>query len=390
MRTGSCQASKIATRIRRIGTLVAGLTAVAAVTAGPAGAAITGTNDAGTLANAMSSIPTSTPSLDVSPAATPPFANGTANTPLSGFPTNGGTFTILTTGDVSLAGTPNNAPDSGADLGYNPPARGDANDPTTLGVGFNVPQGSNCVNLDYKFFSEEFPEFVGSLFNDRFVVELDKTSWTASGGVSNAPLDFAGRGTQISINSIGPTAVSPENAVGTTYDAASALVTTKTPVTPGNHTLFLSIFDASDHIFDSAVFLDNLRLTNEPAIKCQPPDIFGGAVGVDLPKTAKFSNGKVAIPITCTLPASATIDCAGTVQLLAGANSLKREATISRKAKVGKKKFSVAPTQTAKVKVRLSHKAKKALLKKGKLKVKAKVRNTTNGAQKTFKLKLKK
>jgi hypothetical protein len=370
--------------------LVATCAVAAAATASPAGAAITGTNDAGTLANAMSSISIPTASLDVSPDPAPPFVNGTSNSPLSGFPTNGGTFTILTTGDVGLAATANNAPDSGLDRGYNPAARGDANDPTTLGVGFNVPQGSNCVNLDYKFFSEEFPEFVGSLFNDRFVVELDKTNWTASGGVSNAPLDFAGRGTQISINSIGPTAVSPENALGTTYDAASALVTTKTPVTPGNHTLYLSIFDASDHKFDSAVFLDNLRLTNEPAIKCQPPDIFAGAVGVDLPKSAKFSSGKVKIPITCQLPAGATIDCAGTLQLLTGANSLKRVATISRKTKIGKKKFTVAPTQTAKVKVKLSAKAKKALLKKGKLKVKAKVRNTSNGAQKTFKLKLKK
>ncbi len=390
MRSGPGQASKIATRIRRIGALSAACAATAAVTASPAAAAITGTNDAGTLANALSSFAIPTASLDVSPAATPPFVNGTANAPLSGFPTNGSTFTILTTGDVGLADTANTDPSSGLNRDYNPPARGDANDPTTLGVGFNVPQGSNCVNLDYKFFSEEFPEFVGSSFNDRFIVELDKTNWTASGGVSTAPLDFAGRGTQISINSIGPTAVSPANAVGTTYDAASALVTTKTPVTPGNHTLYLSIFDASDHIFDSAVFLDNLRLTNEPAIKCQPPDIFSGAVGVDLPKSAKFQGGKAVIPITCQLPAAATIDCQGTVQLQTGANSLKRGATISRKAKIGKKKYSIAPTQTAKVKVKLSRKAKKALQKKGKLKVKAKVRNTSNGTQRTFKLKIKK
>lgn len=167
-------------------------------------------------------------------------------------------------------------------------------------------------------------------------------------------------------------------------------MTTKTPVTPGAHTVYLSIFDASDHIYDSAVFVDNLRLTNEPAIKCQPPDIFSGAVGVDLPNSAKFKNGKILIPITCQLPVAATINCNGTVQLLASPNALGREATISRKKKIGKKKFSVAPTQTATIKVKLKSKAKKALLKKGKLKVKAKVRNSTNGAQKTFKLKLKK
>jgi hypothetical protein len=390
MRSGPRPGPEVAKRIRRVGTLLAACTAFAAVAAAPAGGAISGTNTATDLANALSSVPVTGASLDVSPDPSPPFVNGTADSPLAGFPTNGGTFTILTTGDVALADDPNDSESSGLSRSYNPPARGDANDPTTLGLSFNVPQQSNCLNFDYKFFSEEFPEFVGSSFNDRFIAELDSTNWTAAGQASNAPLDFAARGTQISINSIGPTAVSPSNAAGTTYDAASALVTTKTPVTPGAHTVYLSIFDASDHIYDSAVFVDNLRLTNEPAIKCQPPDIFSGAVGVDLPKSAKFKNGKILIPITCQLPVAATINCDGIVQLLANPNTLGREATISRKKKIGKKKFSVAPTQTATIRVKLKGKAKKALLKKGKLKVKAKVSNTSNGAQKTFKLKLKK
>lgn len=390
MRSGPRPGPEVAKRIRRVSTLLAACTTFAAATAAPAGAAITGTNNASALAGALSSVPVKSSSLDVSPSAAPPFANGTADSPLAGFPTNGSTFTILTTGDVALADDPNGAENSGVNLGYNPPARGDANDPTTLGLSFDVSPNNNCLNLDYRFFSEEFPEFVGSSFNDRFIAEMDTTTWTAAGQASNAPLDFAGRGTQISINSIGPTAVSPANAAGTTYDAASALVTTKTPVKSGSNTLYLSIFDASDHIYDSAVFLDNLRFTNEPPIKCRPPDIFSGAVGVDLPNSAKFKNGKVLIPITCQLPLAATINCDGTVQLLAGANALGRQATISRKKKIGQKKYSVAPTQTAKIKVKLKGKAKKALLKKGKLKVKAKVRNSGNGAHKTFKLKLKK
>jgi hypothetical protein len=361
---------------------------LAAVMAEAAPAAITGTNDASSLAGALSSVPIAGSSLDVSPNPNPPFADGISNSPLAGFPTNGTTFTILTSGDVALADDPNASESGGANLQYEPPARGDANDPTTLGLSFNVSPNSNCLTFDYRFLSEEFPEFVGSPFNDRFIAELDKTSWTATGEASVAPLDFAARGTQISINSIGPTAVSPENAAGTTYDAASALVTTKTPVTPGAHTLFLSIFDASDHIYDSAVFLDDLRFTNEPPIKCRPPDIFGGAVGVDLPNSAKFKNGKVLLPISCQLPEAATINCKGSVALQAAGNALDR-ATISKLKKVGKKKFSVPPGKTKKIKVKLKKSAKKALLKKGKLKVKAKVRNSSNGARKTFKLKLK-
>jgi hypothetical protein len=376
--------------MRRIGLLLAACLAFAAIAAAPARAAITGTNSAPALAGPFSSVPVTGSSLDVSTDVPPPFANGIGLSPIAGFPTNGNDFTILTTGDVALVETPNGSEMSGDNQHYDPPHRGDANDPTTLGVSFNVPPNSNCLNFDYRFFSEEFPEFVGSSFNDRFIAELDQTTWTAAGQASNAPLDFAARGTQISINSIGPTAVSPANAAGTTYDAASALVTTKTPVTAGAHTVYLSIFDATDHIYDSAVFVDNLRFTNEPPIKCRPPDIFGGAVGVKLPNSAQFKKGKVVIPITCLLPPQATINCDGVIKLLAGSNALQRAAVISKKKKVGKKKYSVPPGQTLKVKVKLKKKAKKALLKKGQLKVKAKVRNTSNGAQKTFKLKLKK
>jgi hypothetical protein len=377
-------------RVRGVGVLLFATMAVAATIAPSAMGAITGTNTAATLAGALATGPVTGSTLDVSPQATPPFADGVGDSPLAGFPTNGSTFTILTTGDSALADDANDSESSGPGLDYNPANRGDANDPTTLGVSVNVPSGSNCLNVDYKFFSEEFPEFVGSSFNDRFIAELGSTNWTASGGTSTAPLDFAAKGTQISINSIGPTAVSAANATGTTYDAASALVTTKTPVSPGANTVYFSIFDASDHAFDSAVFLDNLHFTNEDKLKCQPPDLFGGAVGVDLPNSAKFKNGKVVIPIECSLPVGATINCIGNVSLSASPSSLSR-ATISKRKKIGKKSYSIAPGATKKVKVKLSRKAKKVLSKKGsqKLKTKALVTNKSNGAKKTFKLKIK-
>jgi hypothetical protein len=369
---------------------VAGCGAFAALAAAPAQAVITGTDNANTLANALSAVPVSSATLDAG-SDPPTYPNGIANENLAGFPTNADTFTIMTTGDATRANAPNDSESESTALGYSNPSRGDAQDTNTLGVGVDAPAGSSCLVFDFKFFSDEFPEFVGSAFNDRFIAELDGSDWTAAGQTSTAPRDFAAPvGTQISINSIGPTAVSPENAAGTTYDAASALIATKTPVTPGAHTLFLSIFDASDQIYDSAAFVDNLHFTDEPPSTCHPPDIFQGQVGVSLgTKTAKVVNGKAIIPITCGLPVNATINCDGNITLLVGSNALKRQAVISRKKKIGKKKFSIPPGATAKVKVKLSKKAKKALAKKGKLKAKAKVKNTRNGATKTFKLKLK-
>ncbi len=46
---------------------------------------------------------------------------------------------------------------------------------------------------------------------------------------------------------------------GTTFDGATRLLRASTPITPGRHRLYLSIFDQGDRIYDSAVFLDNLR-----------------------------------------------------------------------------------------------------------------------------------
>ncbi len=60
------------------------------------------------------------------------------------------------------------------------------------------------------------------------------------------------------------------NATGTTYDGGTPLLRARTPVSPGAHSLFLSIFDQGDHILDSAVFLDNLSLSTVPPSICTP------------------------------------------------------------------------------------------------------------------------
>lgn len=261
------------------------------------------------------------------------FGDNTGGVPngLAGFPTNGTTYTILSSGEINSIGSlltneetstttefENQETVFGLDRGPQ------AEDWTVLRVDVNVPAGANCLTLDYRFFSEEFPEFVGSQFNDAFIAELDTTSWMVNeGGELVRPNDFAvsPAGSPISINGLGDTAVNEEEAAGTYFDAATGLITTKTPVTPGGHSIYLSVFDASDSRWDSAVFLDNMRFINESPETCRPPtgkEIETPPVGSPPPPPApssefligpsvKFKKGGTKAIITVTVPGPGTL-----------------------------------------------------------------------------------
>jgi hypothetical protein len=113
--------------------------------------------------------------------AVPPSSKPAAvsTTRLAGFPTNGGSFGILSTGNARRADDPNNAPDTGSEA-RGPAIRG-ARDVTIMRIDLNVPRGANCLSFDFRFLSEEFPEFVQDIFNDAFIAELGISDWDASG-----------------------------------------------------------------------------------------------------------------------------------------------------------------------------------------------------------------
>ena len=196
------------------------------------------------------------------------------NAPLSSFPTDGSTFAILTSGNAQFADDPNSAPNTGQNNAGGA-VRGDTDrDVTVLRIGVNVPSTANCLTFDFKFYSEEYPEYVNTQYNDAFIAELDSSTWTTSGTTISAPNNFAfdPSGDVISINSTGNTAMSAAAAAGTTYDGATPLLSASTQVTPGAHTLYLSIFDQGDQIFDSAAFVDNLVIgfVPDPETNCVP------------------------------------------------------------------------------------------------------------------------
>src|SRR5215218_5807925 len=249
--------------------------------AAPAPAAVTPSRDANAVAGAIAEqLPlgsfagagfvTIPPGQQANPAAI-------ADSALTGFPTSGATYAILTSGDATAADDANDSAETSTDNagGSGDPSHGEGvHDLVTLRINFSVPVGSSCLRLDARFLSEEFPEYVGGTVNDAFVAELDRSTFSAPGdGSVAAPDNFAfdQAGNLLSVNTA---QFASEEAAGTTYDGATPRLRVSTPITPGRHSLFLSVFDQADAILDSAVFLDALRL--EAAPNCER-----GATAVD-------------------------------------------------------------------------------------------------------------
>ncbi|MHB8632607.1 MAG: thrombospondin type 3 repeat-containing protein [Thermoplasmatota archaeon] len=206
-----------------------------------------------------------------------PTPDARSDTPLTSFPLDGPDYAILTNGNAALASQndPNRSdnpgspgPESGTnDCGV---ARG-AYDVSVLAVNVTMQGTHDCLAIDFQFLSEEYPQFVGSSYNDAFIAELDHDTWTVGGNVISAPENFAFDlgGAPITINQA---AMRAANGVGTVYNGATPVLEAMAHADPGPHTLYLSIFDASDHSLDSAVFADKLRSfdTNGSAGSCLP------------------------------------------------------------------------------------------------------------------------
>jgi hypothetical protein len=203
----------------------------------------------------------------------PPFGDPAAISTkrLAGFPRHGRSYAILANGDVKLADDRNSLGDTSRQLG-GPTIRG-ARDVLIHRTVLNVPRGRSCLSIRFRFLTEEYPEWVGENFNDAFIAELDASEWSTSGKgrpqiVAPGNFAFDSKRNLISVNGAGDATVTKRRARGTTYDGATRLLRASTPITSGDHILYLSIFDQGDRDYDSAVFVDRLTLDNRRP--CRP------------------------------------------------------------------------------------------------------------------------
>jgi hypothetical protein len=181
------------------------------------------------------------------------------STPATLFPTQGSDYFVMSSGAAVDALTANTSPSTSTVLnGLN---NSQGNDMVQTVLVLQPPAAASCLAFDFAYYSEEFPEFVGSQFNDAFIAEVGQSTFQIVGNQVIAPNNFAfdTTGKVISVNTVFD--VNASNAVGTTYDGGTPLLTAKTPLeNPGEPiTVTLSITDLGDSIYDSTVFIDNFR-----------------------------------------------------------------------------------------------------------------------------------
>ena len=305
------------------GTLVAGA-ALGLLAAVPAGATVTATTSGATLVSAMAAPQQVFPlaSLALPPSGTPA---GTSTSVLPPFPYVS-PYAVLSTGDATVSDQPGK-PTSADDGGTPTPTggHGDSNyDTTILSLGrVSVPTGMTCLSFNFRFLSADYPSGLTSPYNDAFIAEVAPNSsgqsqWLAMGTtIQKLDQDFAvtSDGKPITVKSTGVATMSPAEAAGTPYAAATAPLRAEVPVTPTDTlALFFSIFDHGNATGDSAVFIDQLGFSNATCSKGVIS--LGPAIAITAPSVATTVEN-----LTPTLTGTANGAGAVTVRIYSGPNA---------------------------------------------------------------------
>ncbi len=141
---------------------------------------------------------------------------------------------------------------------------GEANDYVEMRFELDVPPDVISFSYDFAFFSVEYPDYFGSVFNDMYVGWLESELWTGN-------ISFDAQGNPISLNAgfldfkdDGGNLAEFDNTCMKQH-AGTNWLTTTAGVSPDEHiTVVFAIFDLSDSILDSYAFIDNFAWGCDP------------------------------------------------------------------------------------------------------------------------------
>jgi|AntDeeMetagen134_2_1112570.scaffolds.fasta_scaffold01322_6 hypothetical protein len=213
-------------------------------------------------------------------------------TPLLGFPSNGDTYGVISTGVAEDApGDPDEFlstgffSDGAGDLPV--PGTGDINDASYLTVTFDVPEDATELAFTYRFASEEIPFFVGSGFQDYFAFELEYPDGSSE-NVAELP-----NGEPVTVDNAASYTSQPSDVA---FNAATPPITNTVDVTAHQGeqlTANVGVADVGDTAYDSAVFLDavgfDVDAVGDPTID-----------SLDLPPTAIETDDRASFSVDVT------------------------------------------------------------------------------------------
>jgi len=197
---------------------------------------------------------------------------------------------IMSTGRIQDAVGPNNSPSKGDDLnqgGYGPLEQiigGGAETQDAAVLRFNFFCESDKVQFKYVFASEEYPEYVGSEFNDAFAFFISGPGIAGNQNIALIP----GTNQPVTINNVNAGSFANffvNNGNGISGGGSSVqfdgftrpFIAEATVIPCQTYTITMAIADVSDGIYDSAVFLEAQSFSSSEVTLEQSPSYIEGS-----------------------------------------------------------------------------------------------------------------
>ncbi|MBN1860517.1 MAG: choice-of-anchor L domain-containing protein [Candidatus Thermoplasmatota archaeon] len=213
-------------------------------------------------------------------------------------PTHGSTYAIFSTGRADLVYPTSNGLIPGGERGnwFVGGQYGNPRDEANLQLQLIVPEYMHYLYYDVQFFTVEYPDYVGTQYNDQLTITVNSPSQGVSSYIINVNGgDFVLNARDTALLGTGYNLFAQDNApsgvdwLQTTPNSngadagATALIGREHPVSPGEIiTLTIDLKDEGDNQFDSMAFFDNVRFAGyartEMLARKTVEDLNGGLV----------------------------------------------------------------------------------------------------------------